>query len=64
MKSDIDYIEFYAKSLLKDNSNFVQQKLLINSQLKASISLFANKFGKGKEFEKNARIYLKEIGLI
>lgn len=61
--SDLDYVELYANKLKEDNKLFLQQKKLIESQLHASSSIFRNRFGK-KDFKKNARIYLKEIGLI
>tara|TARA_Y100000310_G_C20534166_1_gene740002 strand:+ start:729 stop:929 length:201 start_codon:yes stop_codon:yes gene_type:complete len=63
-KTRLDYIELYANRLKEDSSLFKQQKLLINSQLKGSASLFKNMFGTGEEFKTNARKYLKSIGLI
>jgi len=48
--TEFDYVEFYAKKLREDNSFFVQQKSLIDSQLKSSISVFRNAFGTGEEF--------------
>ncbi len=60
--NDSDYVEFYARELREDNKIFEQQKIFIEDQFKASSSLFKNKFG--KDFKKNARIYLKQIGLI
>ncbi len=62
--SDLDYVELYANKLKKDNSLFLQQKMLIESQLQASSAIFKNRFGEHDNFKKNARIYLKEIGLI
>ena len=59
LKTDKDYVEFYAKKLKEDNSIFKQQKVLIESQLKGSSSLFRKKFGTGEKFKTNARKYLK-----
>tara|TARA_Y100000310_G_C20379859_1_gene667562 strand:+ start:251 stop:439 length:189 start_codon:yes stop_codon:yes gene_type:complete len=58
----IDYIKIYAEKLKQDNSIFKQQKLLIESQMKGSSSLFKNMFK--KNFKKEARDYLKKRGLI
>ncbi len=58
-KSDLDYIEFYAENLKKDNLLFKQQANLIHAQLKSSSSLFRNMFS-GKDFKVNARKYLRE----
>ena len=62
--SNLDYVEFYAIELKKDNSHFVQQKKLIESQLKSSSSLFRNMFGEGEGFKQKAREYLKKVGMI
>lgn len=62
--NELDYVEFYAKNLLEDNKFFNQQKELIDAQINGNVSLFKNTFGKGKCFKKNARIYLRQIGLI
>ncbi|MEK6922778.1 MAG: hypothetical protein AABX08_03200 [Nanoarchaeota archaeon] len=62
--TDLDYVEFYAKKMKEDDSLFKQQKILIESQLESSSSLFKNMFGKGDNFKSNAREYLKSIGLI
>lgn len=62
--TDIDYVELYASRLRVDKSLFNQQKILIESQLKSSREIFRNKFGQGEDFKKNARIYLKNLGLI
>lgn len=62
-KTDSDYVKLYAEKLKEDNSLFAQQKKLIESQIKSSKSLFANSFS-GKDFKKNARKYLREIGLL
>ena len=61
-KTDLDYVEFYARKLKKDNSIFNQQIKLIDSQLFSSASFFRGWFGTGKQFKKQARIYLKNIG--
>jgi hypothetical protein len=61
---EIDYVELYAKKLLHDPSLFKDQKMLIDSQIKSSRELFRKRFGEGEEFKKNARIYLKEMGMI
>jgi hypothetical protein len=63
MKQEIDYVTLYAEKLLYDPSLFKQQKMLIESQMKASASLFRH-FGTGEEFKKNAREYLRGIGLL
>ncbi len=61
--SDLDYVEFYAKKMKKDNSLFKQQKALIESQLQGSSSLFKNAFSEG-DFKTLAREYLQKVGLI
>lgn len=61
--SDMDYVEFYAERLKIDNRLFKQQKLLIDSQIIASRSLFRNKF-KEKDFKTEARRYLKDLKII
>lgn len=61
-RSDLDYVEFYAKEMKKNNALFNQQKKLINAQLKGSSSLFKKMFN--KNFKKSAREYLKKVGLI
>ena len=61
--TDMDYVVIYADKLKQDNSLFAQQKILIESQLKASASLFENMF-RGKDFKKSAREYLKERGIM
>jgi hypothetical protein len=60
--TDMDYVVLYAKRLREDSSLFVQQKKLIDGQIRASNELFRNAFG--KNFKKNAREYLKKRGLI
>ncbi|MFH1787350.1 MAG: hypothetical protein ABH811_00985 [archaeon] len=59
---DLDYIELYAEKLKKDSTLFSQQKRLIENQMKASRSFFANVFS--GDFKTNARRYLKERGLL
>lgn len=63
-RTDLDYIEFYANKLKKDNSFFKQQKMLIESQMHSSSLLFEKMFGTEKSFKINARKHLKSIGLI
>ena len=63
-KTDMDYVEFYANRLKEDYSLFKQQKMLIESQLQSSSSIFKKMFGIHKDFKNNARRYLKGIGLI
>ena len=60
----MDYIEFYTANLRENNSFFKSQKRFIESQLRASSSLFRKRFGSGDDFKANARKYLKGIGLI
>ena len=62
--TDLDYVELFAEKLRDDNSLFTQQKMLIESQLQGSRSLFKNTFGTGTEFKEKSREYLKKIGLI
>ena len=61
-KTNLDYVELYAKKLKTDNSLFSQQKSLIESQIKISHSFFLNSFG--ENFKVKARKYLKKRGLI
>ena len=61
--TDIDYVTLYAEALKKDSRIFKQQKMLIDSQLKASASIFGKMFG-DKNFNANARKYLKKVGLL
>jgi len=61
---NLDYVELYAEKLREDNSLFEQQRELIETQMGSSIYVFGNKFGKGENFKKAAREYLKKIGLI
>ena len=62
-KTDEDYIKLYAESLKKNPELFKQQKMLIDSQIKANRSLFKT-FGKEEEFKLNARRYLRGIKLL
>lgn len=62
--NDLDYVEIYAKRLKEDNSYFKQQKGFIESQFKSSHCLFNHSFGKGQNFKRHARQYLRERGLL
>ena len=62
-KTDLDYVELYAKALRENPKLFEQYKMLINSQIKSSRSFFQNRF-KGKDFKTEARKYLKARGVI
>jgi hypothetical protein len=57
----INYVKLYANRLREDNSLFSQQKMLLDSQIKGSSSLFRNMFL--PNFKENARKYLKKRGL-
>ena len=61
--NNLDYVVLYAKKLRNDNRYFAQQKMLIDSQIKASKSFFQKKF-EGKDFKAEARKYLRGIGLL
>ncbi len=61
-KTNLDYVEMYAKKLKTDNRLFSQQKSLIESQMKISQSFFLNSFG--ENFKVKAREYLRKRGLI
>ena len=63
-KTDLDYVKLFASRLREDNSLFKQQKEFIESLLNASHELFRKRFGTGKNFKKNARAYLRKMGLI
>ena len=63
-KTDLEYIELYADKLKSDNRYFKEHKMLIDSQIKSSRELFRKRFGIGETFKKNARAYLKEIGIL
>ena len=58
LKNDLDYIEFYAEQLKIENKFFKEYKKFIESQLKASSSLFKNMF-EGENFKEKAREYLR-----
>jgi hypothetical protein len=60
---DLDYVELYAEKMKEDNSLFKQQKVLVESQLLGSSSLFKNMFSEG-DFKVLAREYLRKVGLI
>jgi len=60
---DLDYVKLYSEKLKENNSLFKQQKILIESQLEGSRSIFKNMFFKNN-FKENARKYLKDIGLL
>ena len=53
-KTDLDFVEFYAEELKNNNDLFSQQKVIIDSQIKASLSLFSNMFGT-KNFKKKSK---------
>jgi hypothetical protein len=59
---DIDYVKLYAEKMRTDNSVFIQYRKFINSQYRASSSLFKNAFA--GDFKNKARKYLKDVGLI
>ncbi|MAG02171.1 hypothetical protein CMI42_02445 [Candidatus Pacearchaeota archaeon] len=61
--TDLDYIKYYVERLKKDPEVFKQQKTLIESQLHSSKEIFKKKFG-NENFKKNAREYLRNIGLL
>ena len=61
--TDKDFIILYANKLRSDNSLFLQQKKLIEGQLKSSKKLFSNMFGI-EDFKNNARDYLKSRHMI
>lgn len=60
---ELDYVELYAESIKDNPSFFEQQKLLIESQMSASNSIFKNNF-KNEKFKEKAREYLRKIGLL
>ena len=62
-KSDLDYIEIYAKKLKENPNFFKQQKELIESQLSSSSDLTKKRFS-GENFKTQARDHLKEIGVV
>ncbi len=61
--SQLDYVKMYAEKLKNDNSLFKQQKMLIESQIRASSSLFKNMFA-GRNFKSCAREYLRKTGIL
>ncbi|MBI2664929.1 hypothetical protein HYX10_06345 [Candidatus Woesearchaeota archaeon] len=61
--SDLDYVTLYAEKLKHNNRLFAQQKVLIESQMRASSSFFASMFG-SKNYKENARKYLRSVGLL
>jgi hypothetical protein len=61
--TDLDYVEMYAERLRKDNRLFAQQKMLIDSQMRASRSFFSSMLS-GPDFKRQAREYLKKVGLL
>jgi hypothetical protein len=63
LMTNLDYVEFYAEKMKRDNSLFKQQKMLIESQLQSSKSLFKNAFSEG-DFKTFAREYLRKIGIL
>jgi len=62
-KSDLDYIEVYAKKLRENPEFFKQQKELIESQLSSSSDLTKKRFSK-ENFKTQVRAHLKEIGVV
>ena len=62
LNKSIDYVEFYANKLRNNSDIFKQQKRLIESQMTSSKAIFKQRFA--GDFEKNARAYLKEVGVI
>ena len=61
--TELDYVTLYAKKLRGNNEIFAQQKLLIESQLHSSASLFAKMFGR-RSFKTKARAYLRQVGIL
>lgn len=61
-KTDLDYIEVYAKKLIENQEFFKQQKELIESQLLSSSALTKQRFSK-ENFKAQVRAHLKEIGV-
>lgn len=61
---DSDYVELYANSLKENNEFFKQHKMLINSQILASRQIFKKKLGESEDFKKNARDYLRKLGIL
>jgi hypothetical protein len=61
--TDLDYIQLYAEKLKENPKLFKQQKDLIESQLLSGAALVKKRFSNG-DFKTQARIHLKEIGVI
>jgi hypothetical protein len=61
-KKDIDFVVYYAEKLKEDNKFFQQQKVFLESQIKASKSIFSA--WQGRDFKKRARKYLAGRGII
>ncbi len=61
-RTDLDYIEVYAKKLIENPKFFKQQKELIESQLSISSDLTKKRFSK-ENFKTQARAHLKKIGV-
>ncbi|MBI3622921.1 hypothetical protein HY212_02460 [Candidatus Pacearchaeota archaeon] len=63
LKNDLDYVEFYAEQLKINNKFFREYKKIIDSQIKASSSLFGKMFEK-ENYRLKAREYLKNMLII
>jgi len=61
-KTDLDYVELYAKKLRENPKFFKQQKELIDSQMSGSSALTKQRFSK-ENFKAQVRAHLKEIGI-
>ena len=61
--SNLEYVQMYADKLKNNPGLFCQQKMLIDSQITASRSLFGHMLEKS-DFKAEARTYLKKIGLL
>mgnify|MGYP001587877105 FL=1 len=61
--NNLDYLELYAEELKNNPKLFEQQKMLIESQIISSHSIFKKMFG-DKNFKEKARRYLKDIGVL
>ncbi len=61
-KTDLDYVELYAKKLRENPEFFKQQKELIESQMSSASALTKQRFSK-ENFKVQARAHLKEIGV-
>jgi hypothetical protein len=62
-KTDLDYVEIYARELKNNSKFFKQQKKLIESQLKSSSQLAKQRFP-SKNFKISMRNHLRKIGLL